>query len=192
MIVKRGEKSHTAMRSDAFANVSRIVAAARQVFATGDGDSLNHIAKVAGVGIATLYRHFPNRESLARAAYDDIFTTEVEPLIAEFARTDAPRDALLNVAERLYEIILREKGLVASLGNVTEETTALLAGCAETLTPLLRKAQEAGNVRADLDPEDLPYLIAMIVAALSAVAVDGDRRRRYLGFLLDALKPPVH
>ncbi|MEV6349075.1 TetR/AcrR family transcriptional regulator [Actinoplanes sp. NPDC051851] len=178
------------MRSDAFANVSRILDAARRVFATGDGgDSLNHIAKVAGVGVATLYRHFPNRQALARAVYDDIFAAEVEPLIAEFGRTGAPRDALLNVSEKVADIIIREKGLVASLGNVTEETTALLERYAEMLTPLLHKAQEAGNIRPDIVAADLPHLIAMITAGLSVPTMDSSVRRRYLGLLLDALNP---
>lgn len=178
------------MRSDAYANESRIMEAARRVFASGDGsDSLNHIAKVAGVGVATLYRHFPNRQSLARAVFDDIFATEVEPLIVEFAKADAARDALLNVSERLCDIIVREKGLVASLESVTEETTALLAGCTESLAPILRRAQQAGNIRPDLVPADIPHLIAMIVASLSTLAEDSALRRRYLGLLLDALNP---
>ncbi|GGN94285.1 transcriptional regulator [Actinoplanes lobatus] len=180
-----------AMRSDAFANVSRIVEAARKVFAgSGDGsESLNHIAKVAGVGVATLYRHFPNRQALAHAVYDRIYTTEVEPLITEFARADVPREALLDVAERLCAIIVREKALVASLGNLTEETTALLARSTESIAPILWQAQDAGNIRADIGPDDIPHLLAMVAAGLSVPTLDDGLRRRYLGLLLDALNP---
>lgn len=180
------------MRSDAYANVTRIVEAARRVFADGDDSgsgSLNHIAKAAGVGIATLYRHFPNRRALAHAVYDRIFTVEVEPLITEFARTGTHRDALLDVAERLCDIIVREKSLVASLSNLTEETTALLARSTEAIAPILRQAQQAGNIRSDIGPPDIPHLLAMIAASLSVPTLDSALRRRYLGLLLDALNP---
>jgi AcrR family transcriptional regulator len=177
-------------RTDVFANTSRILEAARQVFASGDGlGSLNRIADLAGVGIATLYRHFPNRQALARAVYDHIFTTEVEPLFAAFEQSDAPRSALLDVTERLSDIIVREKGLVASLGNLTEETAELLRRSVETITPILRRAQHAGNIRPDLEPSDIPHILAMVATGLSVPGVQGPLRRRYLSLLLDALNP---
>src|SRR5262245_50419778 len=93
------------VRADAFASMSRIVEAARQVFATGDGmGSLNRIADEAGVGIATLYRHFPTRAELAKAVYDRIFADEIEPFFAELERSDAPRGVLLDLAESLLRV----------------------------------------------------------------------------------------
>src|SRR3546814_15473685 len=90
------------MRVDAAASMAKILGAARRAFSLGDGSgTLNRIAKEAGVGIATLYRHFPNRESLALAVYDDVFATEVQPVFAQFERPDAPRDVLLELGERL-------------------------------------------------------------------------------------------
>lgn len=77
------------MRVDAAASVSRIIEAAKRVFAAGDGSgTLNRIAKEAGVGIATLYRHFPNRETLAMAVYQQVFIRDIQPIFEEFERTN--------------------------------------------------------------------------------------------------------
>jgi len=179
-----------AMRADAVASVSRILDAARRVFATGDGTgTLNKIAQEAGVGIATLYRHFPNRQSLARAVYERMFTTEVEPLLTQLESGDAPRDALLDVTERIVEIARRERGLVASLGNLGKVTTDLLARHRTAFDELVARGQAAGNLRVDIDGADVPHLLAMFTSGGSALDVDADGRRRYLGLLLDALRP---
>lgn len=177
-------------RVDAFASISRILEAARRVFASGDGGGpLARIAQEAGVGVATLYRHFPNRETLARAVYQRIFTTEIEPLMARVGASDAPREVLLDVIEQLSEVAQRERGLVSSIGNPTKVATELLQGSSIDLVPTLKRAQEAGNIRSDIDVADIPHLIAMITGALSVVEVDQQTRRRYLHLLLDALNP---
>ncbi len=67
-------------RVDARSSAERITAAGRTVLAVGEG-SLEQIAAEAGVGIATLYRHFPNREAIVRAVLDDILETDLLPLI---------------------------------------------------------------------------------------------------------------
>ncbi|WIV57905.1 TetR/AcrR family transcriptional regulator [Amycolatopsis nalaikhensis] len=177
-------------RADALSNIARILDAARRAFATGDGTRpLAHIAREAGVGIATLYRHFPNRESLACAVYDQIFATEIEPALATFADTGVSRPALLDVAERISDVILREPGLVASIGQLTEVTGELLRRSMETLTPILRAAQQAGNIRPDITPEDIPVLLALATTAFATTNLDRRTRRRYLSLLLDALNP---
>lgn len=177
-------------RADALSNIARILDAARRVFATGDGTGpLTRIAREAGVGIATLYRHFPNRESLACAVYDQIFATEIEPALATFADTGASRQALLDVAERISDLILREPGLVAAIGQLTEVTGELLRRSMQTLTPILRAAQQAGNIRPDITPEDIPVLLALATTAFSTTNLDRRTRRRYLSLLLDALNP---
>jgi len=178
------------LRADAFSSISRIIEAARRVFATGDGTgTLNRIAQDAGVGIATLYRHFPNRQALAHAVYDRIFSTEIEPLLAEFENGDAPRSVLLDLTERLADIADRERGLVGSLGNITEVTTEFLTRDLDVFGPVVAKAQAAGSFRPDITASDIPNILALMVAGLGVLGDDKAARRRYLSLLLDALNP---
>ncbi|WP_433566615.1 TetR/AcrR family transcriptional regulator [Nocardia sp. CA-151230] len=178
------------VRADAFTSISRIVEAARRLFAVeGASATLAHIAREAGVGVATLYRHFPNREALARAVYERILTTDVLPLLAELDNDALPRTVLLDVAERMADIVQGEPGLAASVGNLTEVTAEFLAQSDQIFGHAVVRAQTAGNLRPDLEPRDVPYVFAMVITALSAVELDRPARRRYLSFLLDALNP---
>lgn len=178
------------LRADAFASVSRIIEAARRVFATGDGlGTLNRIAQEAGVGIATLYRHFPNREALARAVYDRVFTTEIDPLFQEFERSDAPRDVLLDIAEQILRVLERERGLAASLGDIAEATRDLLRRSGTLFESAVRRAQAAGNLRPDIVPGDIPNILGMVAAGFGGATSDSATRRRYVSLFLDGLNP---
>jgi AcrR family transcriptional regulator len=180
----------SARRSDAFANISQIIDAAKRVFAAGDGaDPLSRIAKEAGVGVATLYRHFPNRQALARSVYEQIFVEEVEPLLAQLGEEEAPRSVLLDVAERVADIVQRERGLVSSIGNLAAATSDLLERRADQLDALLRRAQAAGAIRTDIEVSDIPRILAMVIAALAVLETDAQTRRRSLDLMLDAFNP---
>lgn len=177
------------MRTDAVSNVTRILDAARRVFATGDGSgTLDKIAREAGVGIATLYRHFPNRQSLAEGVYERIFVAEIEPLLTRLT-TGAPRQALLEVAERIADVARRERGLVASLGSLGSATSGLLARHRETFDELVARGRATGQLRDDVTGDDVPHLLAMFASGTAVLDVDPTTRRRYLGLLLDALAP---
>ncbi|MGQ4598971.1 TetR family transcriptional regulator [Nocardia sp. R6R-6] len=178
------------IRTDAFASVSRIIEAARRLFAANEGSTtLARIAREAGVGVATLYRHFPNREALALAVYERILTTEIQPLLGELDQSDTPRTVLLEVAERLADITRAERGLADSIGNLPRVTADFLGRSDETFGPAIARAQAAGNLRPDIEPRDVPYLVAMTITALGAIDLDKPSRRRYLSLLLDALNP---
>jgi AcrR family transcriptional regulator len=191
MVMAASPRAPRAPRSDAFSSVARILEAARRVFASGDGQgTLDRIAQEAGVGIATLYRHFPSRQRLADAVYERVFAEEIAPVLERLVGSgDAPRPVLLDVAERLADIMRRERGLVASIGDVTEATSRLLRGSTDILEPVLRRAQDAGTIRPDLEPADIPSLLAMVAAALGVLDADRPTRRRYLNILLDAFNP---
>ena len=177
------------IRVDAAASMSKILGAARRGFSLGDGSgTLNRIAKEAGVGIATLYRHFPNREALALAVYDEVFAAEVQPIFDEFEKTDAPRDVLLELGERLLAVLDRERGLVRSLANLAEATRELMSRNTDANEQAVRRAQAVGTLRADITPEDIPNLMTMIAAGFGSIPV-GPHRRRYLSLLLDSLNP---
>ncbi|MDO8383854.1 MAG: helix-turn-helix domain-containing protein [Microbacterium sp.] len=174
---------------DAVGSVARIMDAARRVFSVGDGTgTLDQIAREAGVGIATLYRHFPNRASLARAVFDQIFSGEIQPLFDEFERTDTPRGVLVDLAERLLAVLDRERGLTMSIGSVAEATRELMRRNEEAISRAVARAQAAGSLRPDIVPADIPNLMAMVAAGFGSITA-GPGRRRYLSLLLDGLNP---
>jgi AcrR family transcriptional regulator len=180
------------MRADAVASITRILDAARHVFASGDGTgTLDRIAGEAGVGIATLYRHFPNRQSLARAVYEHVFSSEIEPLLERLEGGAAPHDALLDVAEGVVEVARRERGLVAALGSLGAATQELLAGHRAQFDDLVARGQAAGNLRDDLTGADVPHLLALFASGGAVLEIDATARRRYLGFMLDGLRPQM-
>lgn len=177
-------------RADAVSNTARILTAARQVFAKGDGlGSLEEIAREAGVGIATLYRHFSRREDLASAVYTQLFDDEFAPALAAARNDPSPIHGLRVASERLSFVMSMRLGLVASTGNFAAVTDEMLRRFTVPLQELLLRAQEAGEVRPDLKPDDVPRLLAMAVAGLAVPDVTPAQFRRYVGLIFDGLRP---
>lgn len=159
------------------------------MFSAGDGSAtLDRIAQEAGVGIATLYRHFPSREALATAVYDDVLSREIQPIIDEFDHTHASRDLLLRLGERLLAVLDRERGLTASIATIAHATRAFLERNRTSIGRAVRRAQEVGELRRDISAMDIQNLITMIVAAFGTSPTD-PLGRRSLILLLDALDP---
>lgn len=163
--------------------------AARRLFGEAGDVTLNGIAQEAGVGIATLYRHFPNRQVLAKAVMERLFDEDVEPLLEEFASGDASRGELLQVAEAVLDLLDRERGVVESIGDPAEVATYFLDRD-DRLAQMVERARTSGNLRADIDAGDLPVLLATLATGAGVLhVVDPDARRRYLSLLLDGLNP---
>ena len=146
-------------RADAIRNRDRVLEAAKAVFNAGGPEaSLEAVAKRAGVGIGTLYRHFPTRESLFEAVY----RREVQQLgdLAEQLKNDAaPVDALRRWLRSNVEFVATKKGMVAALALAAYGKSELYALTFDRLTKavgtLLDRAVAAGEIRADISPEDL-------------------------------------
>ncbi len=155
----RLERTARRPRADALRNRERLLEAAKAVFsAGGPSASLETVARCAGVGIGTLYRHFPTREALFEAVY----RYEVEHLVglAEQLRTEAaPVDALRRWLRSNVEFVATKKGMSAALALAAKASPDLSAYSFDSLTRavdgLLRRAVEAGEMRADISPEDL-------------------------------------
>lgn len=177
-------------RADARSNAARIVAAARRVFARGDGlGSLEEIAREAGVGIATLYRHFSHRESLASAVFTQILHDEFAPAL-EAARDDpSPLHGLKTAAEVLVTAVARVDGLIASAGNFPALTDELLRGFTDPIYEIVVRAQQAGELRADIQRDDIPRVLVMAVAGLTVPDLAHGAYLRYVTLVFDALKP---
>jgi AcrR family transcriptional regulator len=146
-------------RADAQRNRERVLEAAKSVFSAGGADaSLEAVARRAGVGIGTLYRHFPTREAL----YDAVYRREVEQLgeLADELKSEAaPVEALRKWLRANVEFVATKKGMAAALALAAHKPSELMAFSYERLTKavgaLLGRAVAAGELRADVAPEDL-------------------------------------
>jgi AcrR family transcriptional regulator len=146
-------------RADAVRNRERVLEAAKAVFSAGGPDaSLEAVARRAGVGIGTLYRHFPTREALFEAVY----RREVQQLVelAEQLKSAAePVDALRRWLRSNVEVVATKKGMLAALALAVHGSSELYAHAFERLTKavgaLLDRAVAAGELRDDISPEDL-------------------------------------
>src|SRR5246500_1970899 len=147
-------------RADAVRNRERVLEAAKSVFSAGGPDaSLEAVAKRAGVGIGTLYRHFPTREALFEAVY----RREVEQLgeLSEQLRSEPqPVEALRQWLRSTVEFVATKKGMTAALalaahGKSSELTAFSFERLTRAVGALLDRAVAAGEIRADASPEGL-------------------------------------
>jgi len=183
------------LRADAARNRARVLDAARSAFAEAGLDvGVEEIARRAGVGKGTLYRRFPTKEALVRAIFEDILD-EIEHIVgAAEAEPDAwtAFTAYLSATARMqasnqgfYDVVAQRLGAAALTDDQRERII-------DTTTRMLKRAQEARVVRDDLVPEDVQLMLRM-VGATTRPAPDGtpmdDHWPRYLGLLLDAVRP---
>jgi AcrR family transcriptional regulator len=181
------------LRRDAQRNRDAIVAAARQVFCDhGLEAPLEEIARRAGVGIATLYRRFPSRVELLDAVLAQTVQAHVE--VAEQAlATDDPWDGFAYYLEETSRLQAANRGLNDVMGMRFPRATAVEAAKArlfDLVAQVVARAQQSGQLRADLTLEDLAFLNWANARILQAGRAAGapDAWRRHLGFLLDGFR----
>jgi len=176
------------MRADARRNYGRLVDAARTVFAEQGGSaSMEAIAKQAGVGVGTLYRHFPKRIDIVEAVYRD----EVE-LLVDSAETDLEPWAALEAWLRAYVDYGRAKRtFLNELHEAFEKNPELKSASRDRIWDACERvlgwAQEAGAARRDIDGADLMQLVSPMCMNSTLTAEQGDR---LLTMVLDGLRPP--
>ncbi len=176
------------LRADAQRNRDNVLAAAREAFTeTGASTSLEAIARRAGVGIGTLYRHFPTRQALLEAVY----VTEVEQLAqaAGEMSTMEPWPALEAWLVRLGAYLVTKHALASELLNYVDTNANVFAACRSELfsagEPLLNRARAAGEVRADAELKDIVQMVGGIAKIQNS---DPDAIARILGIALDGLR----
>jgi AcrR family transcriptional regulator len=178
-------------RADALRNRARLVEAARAAFAArGAEASMEEIARAAGVGIGTLYRHFPTREALVEAVFRD-GVEQLQALADELLTSDAPGEALATwLRAQLVQAAtcrgLAAEAMLAMLDRGPCEPTA----CEEMRrsgAELLARAQGAGDVRGGIDIDDLVRMVQAIGLAAEESA-DPDTANRLFDFMLDGVR----
>jgi len=175
-------------RADARRNYDKVLAAAREAFAEGgESTSLEEIARRAGVGIGTLYRHFPSRQALLEALYVD----EVEEVCRSAAELEGadPWEALNAWFDRLIGYIATKRALLHELLNYLDQDAPLFKVCRASLfaagEPLLKRAQDAGVVREDVEFSEV---MQMLMGILKIPAEDPAQTKRLLRIALDGLR----
>ena len=184
------------LRADAKRNREQLLAAAVRAFASdGEDVTLDAIARTAGVGIGTLYRHFPTREALVEAAYRQELARLCDAA-PELLRSLPPDQAMRAWLDRFIDYLTTKRHMAAALraviasgGNPYAESRDRLTGA---ITALLEAGVAAGSLRADVEPND-------VLAALSGVSMAAgdpaqrDQAGRLLDLLVDGLRyrPPA-
>ncbi len=176
-----------AKRADALRNHDRLISAARDAFAEdGASTSLEEIARRAGVGIGTLYRHFPTRQALLEAVYIE----EVEALARSAAdlAAEPPWDALAGWLHRFVGYMATKQALAQELLSYTERDTGVFQTCRAEIydagEPLLKRAQQAGVVRADTNLVE----VIQMVGGIAKIAAPPREIEHILDVALDGLR----
>jgi AcrR family transcriptional regulator len=192
MATKRSQPAVRKPRTDAQRNRERILDVAKEAFTQSAANaSLDDIAKQAGVGPGTLYRHFPTREELIEAVY----RTEVEKLAAaerSFTDTMPPLDALRGWMLLFVDYIATKKIIAPALNSMVGGPSKIFEASHgqiwEAIRALVKRAVKSGDIRKDLDPIDL--LRALIGVANVATSPDWQQSaRRLVDILIAGARP---
>ena len=175
-------------RADARRNYDKVLAAAREAFAeSGESTALEEIARRAGVGIGTLYRHFPTRQALVEALYVD----EVEEVCRSAAELEDadPWEALNRWFERFIPYIATKLALANELLNYLDRDAPLFRDCRAQLfaagEPLLKRAQDARVVRPDVN---IAQVIQIVIGIAKTPASEPGEVEHLVRIALDGLR----
>lgn len=179
------------LRADAERNRRRVLEVAQEVFATeGLSVPIDDIAKRAGLGVGTLYRHFPTKEALFAA----IVVTRMDDVSAEaraHLATEAPGEVFFAFLVRMVDGWRQKKDFIDALmsaGADLEELARAKHDLHRDLGELLERAQKGGEVRKDVSIQEIMALIAGTVGSLDRHGISAKGRERMLSVIFDGLR----
>lgn len=176
------------LRADAARNVERILRAARDVYGEMGPDApVEAVARRAGVGERTLYRRFPTKADLVRAALDQSIAEDLTPVIESARVAKDPLHGLTQLIEAAISLGAREHNLLTAARRAGSLTSDISLSLNAALGELARDGQRLGSIRADLVTDDLPRLVAMLFSVLSTMDADSGGWRRYVALIVDAI-----
>ncbi|MFC4945931.1 TetR/AcrR family transcriptional regulator [Pseudonocardia sp. GCM10023141] len=177
-----------ALRVDAVRNHERITVAASEVFEElGSEASLEEVARRAGVGVATLYRRFGNRDTLVAAVLEHVMTSEIEPALS--ADTGDPWRDLVDALAASIDVLAAHRVLIRLAREADAIKVDVVDRYLRSMDQLLCRARDAGLVRPELLARDLAAVVVMCVSVIHPQDPSGADRRRYLALLVDGMRP---
>ena len=184
------ERAPRRLRADAQRNISSLLAAAKAVFGTSGVDApAKEIADLAGVGVGTLYRHFPQRSDLVKAVLQHEIDACADAAPA-LAAAHEPGAALANWLHRYTEFLATKRGLATALHSGDPAFDALPGYFYQRLEPalgsLLDAAAATGEIRADISATDLLRAVALLCTPVSDEGIAYSQRMVTL--LIDGLR----
>jgi AcrR family transcriptional regulator len=190
------EAENRPLRADARRNRDRLLEVARQAFAAeGLSVSLDEIARRAGVGPGTLYRHFPTKEALFEAVVHERLRRLVDRARALGHGADDPGAALFEILDRIVTDAAEKADLIDALAGAGVEVRTTVAATTADLRHeigrILARAQDSGAVRDDIGIADLMAVLGGLLLALRHPGGQGADPRRTLAILLDGLRAPA-
>jgi AcrR family transcriptional regulator len=179
-------------RADALRNRERLIDVAKQAFAEiGANVSLEEIARRAGVGIGTLYRHFPTRDDVIAAVYRRE-VTQLADAAKRLLETRPAGEALHEWLRLFVDYIATKKVIAPALASMTGGTSALYESSIDLLktavAELVGRAIEAGDIRSDVEPFDLVQALAGVAMGVSTSPDWEARTLRLIDILMDGLR----
>lgn len=177
------------LRADAARNVDKIIQAARQCFREHGPDvPLQTIALTAGVGPATLFRNFADKEELVLAALNRQLRETVDPVIAgALADIDATA-GLLRVLEAIMAAASADANLLGAVAGRRELLTGITGSLMDSMSVLLGRGQGQGTLRSDISMTDMFRLLAMLIGVVDTMEPGSDAWRRPLALIEDAIR----
>jgi AcrR family transcriptional regulator len=180
-------------RADAARNRARLLNTAKAAFAAkGSNASLDEIARTAGVGAGTLYRHFPTRDALIEAVYLNE-TEQLADAAEQLAASHPPVEALREWMRLFVDYIATKRVMAEALGSLVGGTSTLYATSTALVTAslgmLIDRAAAGGEIRLTLDPLDLLRAVAG-VANTSAGPSTGQSAKQLVDILIAGLRAP--
>jgi AcrR family transcriptional regulator len=177
------------LRADAARNVDKIITAARQCFREfGPDVPLQTIATTAGVGPATLFRNFADKEELVLAALNRQLRLTVDPVMDDaLAGIDAAA-GLLRVMEAIMDAASADANLLGAVAGRRELLVGITGSLVDSIGVLLARGQCQGTLRADISMTDMFRLLAMLIGVVDTMEPGSDAWRRPVALVEDAIR----
>lgn len=177
------------LRADAARNVDKIITAARQCFRDhGPEVPLQTIAATAGVGPATLFRNFADKEELVLAALNRQLRLHMDPVVEQALANPDAADGLFRVVDALMEVASEDANLLDAVAGRRGLLTGITGGLIESVAVLLGRGQRQGTLRSDISMTDMIRLLAMLIGVVDTMEPGSDAWRRPVALFEDAIR----
>ncbi|MFF1829126.1 TetR/AcrR family transcriptional regulator [Paenarthrobacter sp. NPDC058040] len=177
------------LRADAARNVDKIITAARQCFREyGPEVPLQTIAATAGVGPATLFRNFSDKEQLVLSALSRELRQHADPVAQEALDGMDAAEGLIKLIDAVMRVASDEANLLSAVAGRRGLLVGITRGLIDTMATLLERGQGQGSLRRDITIEDMVRLVAMLIGAVDTMEPGSEAWKRPLALVEDAIR----